>query len=119
MLSRTVSFSISDTAPYFNDRPPERTLVSNSSEDAQSSARGASLAAFGGRCIPAGGVAPPSNIPDILGRRALPPGRLPRLGATPDLHHGLLGEPLGDFLRRSAASRPNCNYWCPSCWEAI
>ena len=54
-------------------------------------ARGASLAAFDGRCIPAGCVAPSSNIPDILGRRALPAGRLARLGATPDLHHGLLG----------------------------
>jgi hypothetical protein len=53
-------------------------------------ARGESLAAFDGRCIPAGGVAPPSNIPDILGRRALPPERLARLSATPDLHHGLL-----------------------------
>src|SRR6266852_9962965 len=28
-----------------------------------------------GRGIPAGCVAPPSNIPDILGRRALPSGR--------------------------------------------
>ena len=53
-------------------------------------ARGEGLAAFDGRCIPAGCVAPPSNIPDILGRRALPAGRLARLGATPDLHHGLL-----------------------------
>src|SRR5438046_693830 len=73
---------------------------------------------FDGRCIPSppqrgcrvggpgsGCVAPPSNIPDIatpprklraagapvLGRRALPSGRLARLGATPDLHHGLSG----------------------------
>ena len=53
-------------------------------------ARGASPAAFDGRCILAGGVAPPSNMPDILGRRALPAGRLARLGATRDLHHGLL-----------------------------
>ena len=53
-------------------------------------ARGGSRAAFGGRCIPAGCVAPPSNMPDILGRRALPAGRLARLGATPDFHHGLL-----------------------------
>src|SRR6267154_1806761 len=53
-------------------------------------ARGESLAAFDGRCIPAGGVAPPSNTPGILGRRALPSGRLARLGATPDFHHGLL-----------------------------
>src|SRR5213079_565641 len=53
-------------------------------------ARGESPAAFDGRCIPAGCVAPPSNIPDILGRRALPAGRLARLGATLDFHHGLL-----------------------------
>src|SRR5437870_8977564 len=55
-------------------------------------ARGESLAAFDGRCIPAGCVAPPSNTPGILGRRALPAGRLARLGATPDFHHGLLDE---------------------------
>src|SRR5712692_644734 len=55
-------------------------------------ARGESLAAFDGRCIPAGCVAPPSNTPGILGRRALPSGRLARLGATPDFHHGLPGE---------------------------
>src|SRR5204862_3589911 len=80
-------------------------------------ARGESLAAFDRRCIPkppqrgcrvggpgASGVAPPSNTPGIatpprkrraagapvLGRRALPAGRLARLGATPDFHHGLL-----------------------------
>ena len=53
-------------------------------------ARGESLAAFDGRCIPAGSVAPPSNTPGILGRRALPAGRLARLGATQDFHHGLL-----------------------------
>jgi len=80
-------------------------------------ARGERLAAFDGRCIPAppqrgcrvgdpgaGCVAPPSNTPDIatpprkqraagapvLGRPALPSGRLAGLGATPDLHHGLL-----------------------------
>src|SRR5206468_12722208 len=58
---------------------------------------------FDERCIPtppqrgcrvggpgAGGVAPPSNTPGILSRRALPAGRLARLGATPDFHHGLL-----------------------------
>src|SRR5438128_3340138 len=54
-------------------------------------ARGESLAAFDERCIPSGGVAPPSNTPGILSRRALPAGRLARLGATPDFHHGLLG----------------------------
>ena len=54
-------------------------------------ARGESLAAFDGRCIPGGRVAPRSHTPGILGRRALPAGRLARLGATPDFHHGLLG----------------------------
>src|SRR5712691_2078330 len=53
-------------------------------------ARGESPAAFDGRCIPGGCVAPPSNTPGILGRRALPAGRLARLGATPDFHRGLL-----------------------------
>ena len=57
-------------------------------------ARGESLAAFDGRCIPAGCVAPRSNTPGILGRRALPAGRLARLGATPDFHHGLLARTL-------------------------
>src|SRR5436309_8098965 len=52
-------------------------------------ARGERLAAFDERCIPASGVAPPSNTPGILSRRALPAGRLARLGATPDVHHGL------------------------------
>ena len=61
-------------------------------------ARGKSLAAFDGRCILAGCVAPSSNIPDILGRRALPARRLTRLGATPDFHHGL----LSDEQRREA-----------------
>src|SRR5947208_7732763 len=54
-------------------------------------ARGESLVAFDGRCIPGGCVAPPSNTGGILSRRALPAGRLARLGATPDSHHGLLG----------------------------
>src|SRR5258707_15414676 len=56
-------------------------------------ARGASPTAFGRRCIPSGCVAPRSNIPDILTRRALPAGRIATLGATPDLHHGLLRAP--------------------------
>ena len=33
----------------------------------------------------------PQILPGILGRRALPAGRLTRLGATPAIHHGLLG----------------------------
>src|SRR5881396_2595032 len=55
-------------------------------------ARGETPPAFGRRCIPADCVAPPSNIPDILGRRALSSGRLAGLGATPDFHHGLLAD---------------------------
>src|SRR5437667_2299800 len=66
-------------------------------------ARGATPSAFERRCIPSppqrgsrvgdpgsGCVAPPSNIPDILGRRALPAGRIAALGPPMDLHHGLL-----------------------------
>ena len=53
-------------------------------------ARDESPAAFDRRCIPAGGVAPSSNTASILGRRALPSGRIARLGATWDFHHGLL-----------------------------
>src|SRR5437762_10236775 len=84
-------------------------------------ARGATPSAFERRCIPPppqrgcrvgdpgpGGVAPPSNTPGIatpprkpraagapvLGRRALPSGRIAALGATMDLHHELL-----EFIR--------------------
>jgi len=32
----------------------------------------------------------PQILPDILGRHALPARRLARLGATRDVHHGLL-----------------------------
>jgi hypothetical protein len=53
--------------------------------------RGESPTAFGWRRIPSGCVAPSSNIPDILGHRALGAGRITGLGATPDFHHGLLG----------------------------
>src|ERR1700730_18617476 len=56
-------------------------------------AHGESPAAFGRRCIPPGCVAPRSNTPGILARRALPkPGALllpGAPGATPDFHHGL------------------------------
>ncbi len=55
-------------------------------------ASGADPAAFDRRCIPADCVAPPSHIPDILSRRALSAGRLAGLGATLDLHHGLLAQ---------------------------
>src|SRR5437660_5293672 len=68
-------------------------------------ARGERPAAFGRRCIPADCVAPPSNIPDILGRRALSAGRLAALGATPDFHHGLLGGALSKPTPRSRAAR--------------
>ena len=54
-------------------------------------ARGETPAAFGRRCIPADCVAPPLNIPDIRGRRALSSGRLAALGATPDFTTGCRG----------------------------
>src|ERR671919_807332 len=69
--------------------------------DAALTARGESLAAFDGRCILAGCVAPPLNTPGIRGRRALPARRLARLGATPHFHHGLL-----DGFRTCGNSRP-------------
>jgi hypothetical protein len=80
---------------FDTDRPP--------AERRRLAARGKSLAAFDGRCILAGCVAPPSNIPDILGRHALPAGRIAGLGATPDFHHGLLAGAVGKavvFARR-------------------
>ena len=46
---------------------------------------------FSGRGIPPGGVAPPSNIPDILGRRALPVGRRAPENLSPDFQLGTLG----------------------------
>jgi hypothetical protein len=70
-------------APADAKKPPTRRIRG-------STARGESQAAFDGRCILAGCVTPPSNIPDILGRRALGARRLARLGATPDVLHGLL-----------------------------
>ena len=54
-------------------------------------ARGASPSAFDRRCIPPGCVAQRSNTGGILAFRALPAGRIVGLGATTDLHHGLLG----------------------------
>src|SRR5437899_6620295 len=75
-------------------------------------ARGESLAAFDGRCIPAGCVAPRSNTPGILGRRALPAGRLARLGATPDFHHGLLSSPPRR-TRRTRRKSPVLNSFEP------
>src|SRR5438093_8092008 len=73
-------------------------------------ARGETPPAFGRRCIPADCVAPPSNIPDILSRRALSAGRLAALGATADFHHGLLAalrsQPAGAQAAQPAASAP-------------
>jgi hypothetical protein len=60
-----------------------------------SAARGESPAAFDGRCIPPSGVARRSNTPGILPPRALPAGRLARLGATRDFHHTLLAQGSG------------------------
>src|SRR5438034_11753894 len=51
--------------------------------------------AFDRRCIPSGGVAPPSNTPGILSRRALPDGRLTGLGASPPLMRWVLGSADG------------------------
>ncbi len=48
-------------------------------------------AAFDRRCIPPDRVAPRSNTLGILARRALSAGRSAGLGATRDVHHGLLG----------------------------
>ena len=53
-------------------------------------ARGESPSAFGERRIPPRGVAQRSNTPGILAFRAWRSGRLVRLGATTDFHHGLL-----------------------------
>src|SRR5437899_7982659 len=81
-------------------------------------ARGESLAAFDGRCIPAGCVAPRSNTPGILGRRALPAGRLARLGATPDSQHGLPGacpRNVNTPLERSKrGATPRTKRWQPA-----
>jgi hypothetical protein len=54
-------------------------------------ARGASPAAFDGRCIPPLGVARRLNTPGIRAPRAWIGGRLARLGATRHFHHRLLG----------------------------
>jgi hypothetical protein len=77
-------------------------------------ARGESLAAFDGRCILAGCVAPPLNPPGIRGRRALPARRLARLGAAPHFHHGLLDVPYlpqTDALCGGAAVAMVYRYW--------
>ncbi|MEO7272731.1 MAG: hypothetical protein ABIX28_06970 [Vicinamibacterales bacterium] len=64
-------------------------------------ARGPSPAAFDTGCIPGASVATRANTVSILTRRALSAGRGTRLGATRDLHHGLLlGKVQGFFTRR-------------------
>ena len=52
-------------------------------------ARGGTQPAFDERCIPPGCVARRPNIPDIRAPLALPSGRIARLGATTEFHHGL------------------------------
>src|SRR5690349_15950988 len=64
----------------------------NASKFVGLAARGTTPAAFDTRRTPSGGVAPRSNTDGILARRALPVGRIARLGATRDLHHGLLAQ---------------------------
>src|SRR5436309_11115413 len=84
--------SADPTAPATSVRRPSLLDSAGSARSALiPAARGESLAAFDGRCILAGCVAPPSNTPGILGRHALPARRLSRLGATPRFPHGLLG----------------------------
>ena len=51
--------------------------------------------AFGPRCIPPGGVAPRSNMPNILGRRALP--RAPRPSVLQDFEKTCRGRSAGDL----------------------
>src|SRR3989442_15416170 len=80
----------STTASFFPTSNSKHREPCDGSNLSPLAAGGESLAAFDGRCIPGGCVAPRSNTAGILGRRALPAGRLARLGATPDFHHGLL-----------------------------
>ena len=71
-------------------------------------ARRESPAAFDGRCIPPGCVAPRSHTAGMLPRHALPDGRITCLGATLDFHDGLLGALAGSNSprRRSAPLTP-------------
>ena len=94
--TRTISRQPAPTAYEEHVRRRYPVLLSRAPRPEESdalAARGATPSAFERRCIPSGCVASPSNIPDILGRRALPDGRIAALGATMDLHHGLLGSP--------------------------
>ena len=79
-------------------------------QESDLTARGKSPAAFDGRCIPPRGVAHRSFMPNKLALPALRSGRLARLGATRDFHHGLLSRDLGDprrVLRGRAFDRPS------------
>ena len=53
--------------------------------------------------IPSGGVAPPANIPDILGRRALPDGRRAPENLSPNFGLGTLA-PARTYPRRAMAT---------------
>src|SRR5262245_24627502 len=62
--------------------------------------------AFGRRCIPPGGVAPSSHTPGMLGRRALPGGRLAALGAAPPFLRWVLAYSWNtDFYRGGRGAR--------------
>src|SRR5205814_7947811 len=57
--------------------------------------------------------APPSHTPGMLGRRALPGGRIAALGATMDLHHGLLALMLPFGFAVLLGARPSNAEWTP------
>ncbi len=82
----------------------ERTLGSMRDRLSSLAARGESPAAFDRRCIPADCVAPRSHTAGIFPRRALSAGRIASLGATRDLHHGLLGDRIDLAGSASSAS---------------
>jgi uncharacterized protein (DUF58 family) len=97
-------------APYVRHTHAERELNVMIAMDVSRSmalppaTRSETLAAFDRRCIPADCVAPPSNMADILGRRALSAGRLAGLGATPEFHHGLLDRTKQEVMMFITAS---------------
>jgi arylsulfatase A-like enzyme/Flp pilus assembly protein TadD len=63
---------------------------------------------FSGRGIPSGSIAPPSNIPDILGRRALPDGRRAPENLSPNFRLGTLVVGLAFIVScHSPATRPS------------
>ena len=87
MVSAKMASAHHSFAAEFDD---SRTIQERSDYSAALTARGKSPSAFGERCIPHRGVAHRSNTPGILAFRALRSGRIVRLGATTDFHHGLL-----------------------------